>query len=137
MPVYEVAAIYTPNGNRRSRPIVADDADHAKAIAEVDWEIAENDPQFTWDIYCRPDEDGRMERLLRDAEAAGAASRLARASLALAAASGLARASLALAAASAAGSSLAPEQDIRRAARMSVMCFMREVRSRWGSPGSG
>ena len=68
MPVYEVAAIYTPNGNRRSRPIVADDADHAKAIAEVDWEIAENDPQFTWDIYCRPDEDGRMERLLRDAE---------------------------------------------------------------------
>lgn len=68
MPVYEVAATYKPNGNRRSRPIVADDADHAKAIAEVEWEIPENDPDFEWNIYTRPDPDGKYERLLVDAE---------------------------------------------------------------------
>lgn len=68
MPVYEVKATYLPNGNSKSRPIVAATDDDAQLIAEAEWDIAPNDPNFRWSIDQRIDEDGRLEQLLVDAE---------------------------------------------------------------------
>jgi hypothetical protein len=68
MAVFHVAATYKPNGVRKSRPIVADDGEEARQIAEVEWNINENDPDFSWEIAARPDPDGNYERLLIDAE---------------------------------------------------------------------
>lgn len=68
MAVFTVEAEYLPNGNKRSRPVVADDAEEAQALAQADWDIADNDPLFKWVVTPRADPDGHCERLLLDAE---------------------------------------------------------------------
>lgn len=68
MAVFNVTATYRPNGNSRTRPIVADDGEQARQIAEAEWDIDVNDPSFAWQIVPRPDPDGNYERLLLDAE---------------------------------------------------------------------
>jgi hypothetical protein len=68
MAVFNVEAEYLPNGNRRSRPIVADDEQDAIQIAHAEWDIADRDPLFKWTVAPRPDPDGHYERLLLDAE---------------------------------------------------------------------
>jgi hypothetical protein len=68
MAVFNVEATYTPNGNRTSRPVVADDAEQARQMAEAEWDIAVNDPRFTWVVTQQSDTDGITERLLLDAE---------------------------------------------------------------------
>lgn len=66
--VFEVKATYNKNGNSRSRPIVAEDGEEARQIAEAEWDIKAGDPDFRWDIQQRLDESGDLERLLVDAE---------------------------------------------------------------------
>lgn len=66
--VFNVEAEYLPNGNRRSRPVVADDMDEARMIAQVDWDIKDNDPLIVWRVAERPDPEGNLERMLQDAE---------------------------------------------------------------------
>ena len=68
MAVFTVTATYTPNGNSRSRPFVADDATDAEQQARAEWEIADHDPEFSVTVRHDRDPEGTMERLLRDAE---------------------------------------------------------------------
>lgn len=68
MPVYLVEFLYTPNGNRVSRPVVATCADEAQAVMELEHELAEGDPNFTWTVTERPDPDGQYAALLMDGE---------------------------------------------------------------------
>lgn len=68
MPVIHVTATYKPNGNSRTRPFVAGDVSEALLMASVEWDIEENDPNFTWTTREAIDPEGSFERALVDAE---------------------------------------------------------------------
>lgn len=66
MPVFLVECTYTPNGVRRSRPIVAVDASEARDMAAAEWDA--DGEAFQWRVTARPDPDGEYQRELEDAE---------------------------------------------------------------------
>lgn len=68
MAVYIVQFTYLPNGNKCSRPIVADCPEDAQAFMEVEHELAEHDPNFAWTVTERPDPDGQYAADLLDGE---------------------------------------------------------------------
>lgn len=70
MPVFYCTAI-APSGNRRIRPMVAENADEALADWRQEIEIEERGELkgFTFEVAVRPDPDGRYEQLLKEGEA--------------------------------------------------------------------
>ncbi len=63
-----IVALTAPNGNRVSRPIVADCACHAVDTMKAEHDVADNDPSFQVEVMERSDPDGQYEQLLKDAE---------------------------------------------------------------------
>lgn len=69
MPVFNVT-VTAPNGNKRSRPMVAENADEALADWRQEIEIEEHGQVkgFTFEVEARDDPDGHYEQALKDAE---------------------------------------------------------------------
>lgn len=59
--------LIAPNGNRVSRPIVADNADDAIELMAAEHDVTPGDPQFTF--VAKEKNNPELERMLREAEA--------------------------------------------------------------------
>jgi hypothetical protein len=68
MAVFDVTVTYRPTGTSTSRPVVAEDGEQARQMAEAEWDIEPDDPDAEWSVTQRPDPDGHTERVLMDME---------------------------------------------------------------------